>query len=69
MLNNVTKRRGHHEQINETNQITLILHHQIQIKAHNINITNKKVQWEMNVSQSNMNHKNDENTMNPIQYN
>ena len=49
--------------------MTLILHHQIQIKAHNINMTNKKVQWEMNVSQSNMNHKNDENTMNPIQYN
>lgn len=49
MLNNVTKRRGHHEQINETNQITLILHHQIQIKAH-INITSKKVQWGMNVS-------------------
>ena len=42
MLNNVTKRRGHHEQINETNQITLILHHQIQIKAH-INITKEPV--------------------------
>ena len=52
MLNNVTKRRGHHEQINETNQITLILHHQIQIKAHNINITNKKMVAEKFVEQT-----------------
>ena len=53
MLNNVTKRRGHHEQINETNQITLILHHQIQIKAHNIKYKTKNIKHKKKIIYAN----------------